>query len=164
MDHCLFKISHTVNWHSQWIRLESFYNVIIQAALTCFKGHGAVKLAGHRCTCQRFFSMLPQEQCHLLPLLKDCPHKQVVEVERNQQWSIIKAWTRHIPTGTGWHILLLEEKVRCMKKNKGQGNEKTIDGNVRFFVIKQIEKLETVNLNLKKITLNQPCVCKAGRS
>lgn len=73
------------NTHSHGISLESLCNVIVQTALSCLEGHGAVKLAGHYGTCQRLLAMLPKEQCHLLALIKHGPYKQVIEVKGDWQ-------------------------------------------------------------------------------
>lgn len=97
--------------HSQWIWLESLWYDVVHAALTCLQGHGAVEFTGHRCTCERLLAVLPQEQRHLLPLLKYSPYKEVIEVKGNQQWCIIDDRSRgDLLTAAGWHILLLDEK------------------------------------------------------
>lgn len=96
--------------YSHGISLESFWNVIIQTALSSFKGHGAVKLAGHNGTCQSLFTVLPKEQCHLLALIKHSPHKQVVEVKGDGQRDLSKAavcWD--LSTACGWKALILQD-------------------------------------------------------
>lgn len=79
------------NPHSHGVSLESFCNVIIHTALSSFKRHGAVKLAGYNGTCQSLLTVLPKEQCHLLALIKHGPDKQVVEVKNDGQRDLSRA-------------------------------------------------------------------------
>lgn len=82
--------------------------------------------------------MLPQEQRHLLPLLKYSPYEEVIEVKGNQQRCILKDRGRSdLLTAAGWHILLLDEKVWGVDKREGseegemeQGNKLVMEGTV----------------------------------
>lgn len=108
-----------IHIHSQRICLESLCNVVVHAALPCLKGHRAVKLTGHCGTCQHLLAMLPKEQRHLLALMQHSPHKQVIEVEGNQQRRVITVGTHgDTLTGSSWDILLLHKNVGGVAKGK----------------------------------------------
>lgn len=134
---CCEKNNTHLRWetylYSHGISLESFCNVIIQTALSSFKGHGAVKLAGHNGTCQSLFTMLPKEQCHLLALIEHSPHKQVVEVKGDGQRDLSKAavcWD--LSTACGWRALILQDGEKCGNVKAGIGRCKVCLSNSKL--------------------------------
>lgn len=110
--------------HSQRICLESLCDVVVHTALPRFKGHGAVKLTGHRGACQRLLGVLPQEQRHLLALMKHGPNEQVVEVEGKRRWSSVNVRAhRDLLAAPGRRVLLLDGKVRGVDERIDKGME-----------------------------------------
>lgn len=88
--------------------LESLCRVVIRAALPGFERHGAIKFTGHCGSGERLFAVLPQEEHHLLALLKHGPHKQVVEIEGDLRRGITDAsFHRGVTSADRWESFFL---------------------------------------------------------
>lgn len=109
------------------VMVELLRDVIHHVILWCFMSHGLAQLARHQRLCHGLLAMLPEEQCHLLPLHQHSPHHQLMEGE----WEVVDFRVIQIdvhlllpfscgllPPSSDWHVILSQQRhldnVRCI--------------------------------------------------
>lgn len=100
--------------------VELLRDVVHHVILRGFMSHGLAQLACHQRFGHGFLAMLPEEQCHLLPLHQHCPHHQLMEGEREVVDFRVVQINVHLllffprcllPPSSDWHVILSRQGI-----------------------------------------------------